>query len=425
VEANRLLAGPATHVLLDGGSRSGKTMLFCRGLIIRAAKAPESTHVIFRKHFNHLKFSIIFDTMPKALQLFFPELEGQVRLSKTDWFHEFPNGSRTIYAGLDDKERTEKVLGQEHSTLFFNECPQISYASRNKALTRLAQNAGLKLRAWYDGNPTVKSSWIYKVFVLHIDPSSGEPFANPGDYARLPRPMNPADNERNLAPEYIAQLAALPERDRRRFLHGEWDEGVPNALWKQDGFQRVAPIRTAEEREQMKAKLRRVVVSVDPSGGEDEDDLSSDEIGLAVTGVDKEGVGYVLEDWTGHYSPRNWGRKAVELFDLWGADLIVAERNYGGEMVRFTIQAARPNVPVKLVTASRGKHVRAEPVASLYEQGRVKHAGRFPDLEDELCQFSTAGYAGERSPNRADVMVFGLTELMLDPESTYTLDNVI
>jgi hypothetical protein len=420
-----LLAGQATHTLLEGGSRSGKTALICRGLIVRAAKAPDSTHVIFRKHFNHLKFSIIFDSMPKVFRLFFPELEGRVHLSKSDWYHEFPNGSRIIYAGLDDKERTEKVLGQEHATLFFNECSQISYAARNKAVTRLAQNAGLKLRAWYDCNPTVKSSWIYKVFVLHIDPSSGEPFANPGDYVRLPRPMNPEDNIQNLAPDYIAQLNALPERERRRFLRGEWDEGVPNALWRMDGFSRVAPIRTAQEREQMKAKLRRVVVSVDPSGGEDEDDLSSDEIGLAVTGVDKEGIGYVLEDWTGHYSPSNWGRKAVELFDLWSADLIVAERNFGGEMVRFTIQAAKPNVPVKLVTASRGKHIRAEPVASLYEQGRVKHAGRFPDLEDEQCQFSTAGYAGERSPNRADTVVFGLTELMLDPESTYTLDNII
>ena len=127
-------------------------------------------------------------------------------------------------------------------------------------------------------------------------------------------------------------------------------------------------------------------------------------IGLSVVG--KAGnVAYVLADLTLRASPEQWAKAAVKAFDDWKADAIIAEKNFGGAMVEAVIRTARQSVPVKLITASRGKHVRAEPIAALYDAGHAHHVGRFPDLEDQLVNFSSAGYVGERSPDRADAMV--------------------
>jgi phage terminase large subunit-like protein len=118
-------------------------------------------------------------------------------------------------------------------------------------------------------------------------------------------------------------------------------------------------------------------------------------------------------------SPEGWGRRAVEAYDAFGADRIVAEKNFGGDMVRFTLQAVRASVPVTLVSASRGKVVRAEPVSALYEQGRIAHVvpGRdnpLAELEDEMRQATASGYLGPRSPNRLDALVWALTALLLE-----------
>jgi phage terminase large subunit len=117
--AQALLAGIATHILLYGGSRSGKTFLLVRAVVMRALKAPKSRHAILRFRFNHIKASIIHDTFPKVMEVCFPEV--RYRLDKTDWFAEFPNGATIWFGGLDDKERTEKILGQEYVTIYLNE----------------------------------------------------------------------------------------------------------------------------------------------------------------------------------------------------------------------------------------------------------------------------------------------------------------
>ena len=109
--------------------------------------------------------------------------------------------------------------------------------------------------------------------------------------------------------------------------------------------------------------------------------------------------------------PGTWGKVAVNAYERHSADCIVAEKNYGGEMVWFTIQTAKQDVPFRYVTATRGKVVRAEPVSALYEAGKVVHVGYFQDLEDELFGFSTFGYIGDKSPNRADALVWLITEL--------------
>ena len=158
-------------------------------------------------------------------------------------------------------------------------------------------------------------------------------------------------------------------------------------------------------------EMARVVVAVDPSGTNGADD--GDEIGIVVVGRGVDGRGYVLEDLSCKLSPDAWARRACEAYYRWGADRLVAERNFGGAMVASVIRTADRNVSFKEVTASRGKTARAEPVAALYEQGRVSHVRGLADLEDQLTLMTMAGYAGEGSPDRVDAMVWGLTEAML------------
>ncbi|WP_407528429.1 phage terminase large subunit [Methylobacterium oryzisoli] len=421
-EANAVLASPAKHILLRGGSRSGKTFLICRALLIRGLKAPGSTHAVLREHFNHLKHSVIYGTVPKVASLCFPGL--RLHLDKTDWFHELPNGSRLVYGGLDDKERTEKILGQEHSSIFLNEASQISYGARNIAVTRLAQASGLALKEYVDCNPPTVGHWTFRLWFKHVEPTSGAALDHPERYASVQ--MNPADNMANLPADYLEQLAALPEKERRRFLAGEFLAQVDGALWTLDLIDRNrerAP-RNEEERKALIARMQRIVVAVDPSGCSGPEDERSDEVGIVVAGKGNDGRGYVLDDRTARYSPDGWARAALAAYDDWEADRIVAERNFGGAMVASTIAAVRRTAPVTLVTASRGKTQRAEPVSALYEQDKVVHVGAFPDLEEQMSNFSSAGYQGSRSPDRADALVWALTDLMLTGRS-YGMTSVL
>jgi len=153
------------------------------------------------------------------------------------------------------------------------------------------------------------------------------------------------------------------------------------------------------------------VVAIDPSGTSGSDE--GDDVGIVVCGRGVDGRGYVLEDATCKLSPEGWARRAVTAYHRWNADRIVAERNFGGDMVRAVVRQVDATVPYKEVTASRGKHVRAEPVSALYEQGRVGHSGELAALEDELVLMTANGYAGEGSPNRLDALVWALTEVML------------
>lgn len=406
-EANAVLASPATHVMLAGGSRSGKTLLLIRAMVIRALKAPGSRHCVMRFRFGHAKQSIGFETLPFVMRECFPEVAWE--MNRSEWFAQLPGGSEIWIGGLDDKERTEKILGREFATIFLNECSQIPYNSRNMAVTRLAQKChdtitGVDLapKMYYDENPPDKGHWTYKLFKAKIDPDTKALLTNPGDYAFFR--INPGDNRENLPAKYFETLEALPLRLRKRFLEGEFRELAPNALFNDETIERWRALEDLPD-------MLRVVVAVDPSGAEDESDADADEIGIVVCGLGVDGNGYVLEDLTCRASPEVWGRLACQAYERHAADRIVAEVNYGGAMVGAVIRAARARTPFKAVSASRGKVVRAEPISTLVEQGKIRMAGVFRELEDELTGFTTHGYMGDRSPNRADAMVWGMSEL--------------
>jgi phage terminase large subunit-like protein len=220
------------------------------------------------------------------------------------------------------------------------------------------------------------------------------------------------DNAANLPAQFLAKLQARYGGTRlgRQELNAEMLDDLPGALWPRVVFDqhrlRVAP------------DMRRIVVAVDPSGTGGADD-NGDSIGIVVAGLGVDGRGYVLADRTCKLSPAGWGRRAVDAYHEFKADRIVAERNFGGAMVEHVIRTADKSVSFKEVVASRGKVVRAEPVAALYEQGRVSHIGSFPELEDQCCQIGPDGYVGEGSPDRADALVWALSELLLGSVSTF------
>lgn len=418
-EAVTLLGSAATHVLLAGGSRSGKTFITLRALAIRALASPGSRHVVLRFRFNHAKTTIIDDTFPKMMALCFPGQE--YRLDKTWWFYEFPNGAQIWVGGLDDKERTEKILGQEYATIFLNESSQIMFEAVGTALTRLAQNCTyqvmrqtqegvqapmtmpLRLKMFYDCNPPKQSHWLYDLFVRKRDPITKKPIPTADDYAMMY--MNPGDNKANLPPAYLKQLESLPPHLKERFLYGKFGSNDDSALFSFETFERW---RAGSEN---LPDMQRIIVAIDPSGSGDKDNMHNDAIGIVVVGLGIDGVGYLLEDLTCKAGPKVWGNIAVTAFDRWEADLIVGETNYGGDMVRYVVQTAKPKVPFMKVTASRGKVVRAEPISALVEQGKVRHAGTFTELEEELCGFTTNGYVGSGSPNRGDAYVWAFAAL--------------
>lgn len=369
--------------LLEGGSRSGKTYLALSVLVKRASQ-QQSNHLIARFRFNHAKQSICFQTMPEVLRSL--SAEKAVRLNKTDWFYEFTNGSTIWIGGLDDKERTEKILGNEYSTVFLNEASQISYEAYETIVTRVNPSKGMKGRVIVDYNPPSIHHWGYKMFHGRKFPDGRD---IPGDDFAVVR-MNPKDNP-HLPDEYLNALSLLSINKRKRFLDGEYttDNG---SLWQRSWIQYAqAP------------DMERIVIGVDPGGT-----VGGDDTGIIVVGK-AAGVYYVLDDCTVNATPSGWSKEIAAAVERWRADAVVAEKNYGGDMVEHTIRTHNPDIRVKMVSATRGKVVRAEPISALYEQGGVLHASPLPELEDELCMYDPET---SKSPNRMDALVWACTELM-------------
>lgn len=214
------------------------------------------------------------------------------------------------------------------------------------------------------------------------------------------------DNFANLAPAFIERIVRRYEGTRlgRQELNGEILADTPGALWTRA---MIESLRIEEPPD-----LVRVVIAIDPAASSS---AESDETGIVVAGLGADGHGFVLEDLSLRGTPDAWGRAAVAAFGRWHADRIVGEVNNGGEMIEHVIRTVDPNVSYKAVRASRGKVVRAEPVAALDEQGRVHHVGCFPALEDQMCAFVADGEreADGLATDRLDARVWAITELML------------
>lgn len=403
-EAALLLGSQAANVMLYGGSRSGKTFVICWRLAHNAISCPGSRQAILRKHLNSVRTSIGDDTLPKVLEI------EQMRFGRNhvDNKFVFPNGSEIWLLGLDDKERTEKVLGKEFFAMYFNECSEMTWDAVRMAMTRNSMKISRDIlgkarrnRLYFDCNPPSKRHWCYKAFVQKVDPVKNTPWKNVSrwDYFQ----MNPVDNRVNIGDEYVAGvLDEYSGKLRQRFLEGVFTDDVENALWR---AAMIDPYRIAT----VPADLDRIVVGVDPAVTNTE---NSDMTGIVVAGKKKIGNTehyYILDDRTMKGSPESWAASVTTAYEHWKADRIVVETNNGGDLVESVLRNTRRHLPITKVHAKRGKTLRAEPVAGIYEKGWVHHVGEHPELEDQMCSF--IGDDGEKSPDNLDAMIYAMSAL--------------
>lgn len=302
----------------------------------------------------------------------------------------WPNGAQALgYNGTEP----DQLRGPEFDTAWIDELAKYRYARETWDMLQFTMRSGSDPRVFVTTTPR-------PIPVLR------EIMADPTTIITRGSTM---DNAANLPASFISRVRSKYEGTRlgRQELYAEMLDDVPGALWTRDMLD-ATRLRSPPD-------LLRIVISVDPSGtsGAGPDNVG-DDIGIIAAGIGVDGRGYVLDDHSCNLSPDGWGRRVREVFTLHRADRIIAERNFGGAMVEAVIKAQDKTLPVKVVTASRGKVARAEPIAALYEQGRVSHVGGFAQLEDQLCAMTPAGYVGEGSPDRADALVWALTELMLD-----------
>lgn len=418
-EAYKLARSKARFILFRGGSRSGKSFAICYFIFMRALNVPKSRHGIFRQTAVDVRQTLFDLTFKDMMEGHTPGLWGELvrtkKINDTEMTITLPNGSIIMFNGLDDATRQDRILGNEYSTVFVNEVSQFkSFDIIQKLISRLSEaKPDLKgkikpTKLFLDCNPTTKRHWSYKAFIEMVNPISGEPWARQHQWAEIQ--MNPIDNLGNIQASYIDDLQNLAARDRQRFLTGEWQSDNDNAMfklewWNGDGKHKRRKLRDPSEVDD----LVRIIVAIDPAGSSK---AGADETGIIVAGKDEDGHIYILEDSSGRYRPDEWARKAIDAYERWSADAIITEDNFGKEMVPNTIRMLNPSVPVKCVTAMRGKVLRADPVATLYELGMVSHCGSFEKLEGQMEDFHIDWNRNkDGSPDRLDALVWAVTDL--------------
>lgn len=295
----------------------------------------------------------------------------------------WPNGAvATLYNGTEP----DQLRGPEHDAALVDELAKYRYAQDTWDNLQFGLRLGSHPRVMVTTTPRP----LPIIRSIAKDPASvvtkGSTF----------------DNAANLPDRFLDTIRERYEGTRlgRQELYAEILDDVPGALWT---AAMLSPVTEAGD-------MQRIVVAVDPSGAAG-DGEQADSIGIVVVGKRADGRFVVIEDATCDMGPAGWGRRAVERYHAHKADRIVAERNFGGAMVESVIKTADRNVPIRLVTASRGKAVRAEPIAALYEQGRVDHLPGLEELEHQMLHMTLSGYVGDGSPDRVDALVWGLSDL--------------
>ena len=396
---------PSRYKVFYGGRGSAKSWSIARALVILAA--TKAVRVLCARELQnsieesvHKLLSVQIELL--GLQALFDIKQRSITCTAT--------GAEFIFEGI--RMNVQKIKSMEGVDICWVEEAQLVPESSWAILVPTIRKSGSEI--WVTFNPDLETDATYQRFVKHPQRNSIVVKIDHGDNPWFPE-------------ELRLEMEALRERDYNSWLNvwqGECRNQVENPLWTKNTIEgcRLPAWNTEDERQALVATFQRIVVAVDPSGCSGRDDERSDEIGICVAGIGHDGIGRVLADLSGRYSPHGWAHVACNAYKEWKADRIVAEKNFGGAMVESTIRTADKNVPVRMVDASRGKQVRAEPIAALYEVGKIKHVGFMPDLERQMLQFSTSGYKGSRSPDRADALVHGLTELMVTNTDTGWLD---
>lgn len=322
--------------------------------------------------------------MVPRLQAICPEVKVKFKPVKLTW----PNGAEALgYNGTEPNQ----LRGPEFEAAWVDELAKYRYARETWDMLQFGMRIGDHPRTLVTTTP--RATEIIKAIVAGKE---GKVHVTRG---------STRDNRANLAATFLSKIEKRYAGTRlgRQELDAEILSDLPGALWAQSTIDAYRVEKAPD--------LQRVVVALDPAVTATED---SDDHGLIVAGASDDQTGYVLEDGSLSGSPSDWAKEAIRLYHAHKADAVVAEVNNGGDMIAHTIRALAPNVNVIEVRATKGKHVRAEPVSALYVQGRVRHVGQFPELENQMTQFTNHGYEGDGSPDRADALVWALTELFPD-----------
>ncbi len=371
--------------LMMGGRGSGKTRAGAEWVhALALASGPRSG----------LRMALVAETLGDAREVMIDGVSGICRVARrsvpdfevTRRRLVWPNGA---VAQVFSSEDPESLRGPQFHYAWCDELAKWKYAEETFDMLQFGLRLGDDPRQLVTTTP--RPVPVLKRLI-----------ADPG--TRLVR-MKTGENRDNLAPGFLAALDARYGGSRlgRQELDGELMEDRDDALWKRERLEaltvRIVPA------------LSRIVIGVDPPAGHG----ASSCCGIVVAGLEESGRAVVLADCSIEgASPAGWARAVASAFRRFGADRVVAEINQGGDMVTSVLASVEPTLPVTAVRATRGKFLRAEPVAALYEQGRVAHAGRFAALEDQMCDFGPDGLSGGRSPDRLDALVWALTALLLD-----------
>lgn len=393
------------NLLAAGSSRVGKSWLFAIWLCFLCDWYPGSRHGVFRRNRNACDANLFKITFPQVLSALGLSAYLSDGINKSDLSITFPNGSVITFWGLDENNR-DRILGSEFQTIWMNEVSEFDYEDVEFLKGRLYRDVpkdpercppGMpdKLRhtMLYDCNPDTFDDWDYKLFNLKIHPLTRKPLQAPQDYEFVRLITDDQD--------YIRRNIDQTDEWKQRFIHANWQASNPNAM-----FQRkyLTDNRCYEPLNDL--RFRQVVVGVDPAVTANE---KSDYTGIVVAGLGFDNLVYVLADYS--VKSHDWEERVLEAYDDFGADLIVAERNNGGDLVKKVIYQARRNVAVEDVWASRNKQTRAKPIADKYRLNMVKHLDEadLTELETQMCAYDPMNTA--KSPDRLDALVWALWKL--------------
>jgi len=388
---------PTRYFLITGSRGSGKS--YTVNLFLLNLTYEEGHVILFTRYTLVSAFISIIPEFIDKIELLgkqedFEVTQAEIINKKT--------GSKILFRGIRTSSgvntaNLKSIAGV--TTFVLEEAEELVDEDIFDRIDLSVRDAGKPNRVMLIMNPSFKSHWVYKRFVKNPD----------SKYCTYIHTTY-LHNKHNLSQSFIDQAKRTRSENLHRYEHlflGKWLDDAEGMLWNRPIIERSRMDKAPD--------LQRIVVAIDPAVTAN---MESDETGIIVCGKDKAGNGYVLEDLSGKFTPNQWAGIANQAAKNWNADCIVAEKNQGGLMVESVLRSTGTQTRIKLVNATQGKFVRAEPVYSLYEQGKIYHIGQFPLLESQMITFDPDK---GKSPDRVDAMVWGFTELMLGSSFNFSI----
>ena len=377
------LLKPSRYKAIYGGRGSAKSHFFAELAIERCILNPGTRIVCVREVQKSLRESVKLLIEDKIKKF---DLGSQFKVMSDSILT--PGGGLVVFQGMAD-HTADSIKSLEGFDVGYVEEAHTLTAKSLELLRPTIRKSGSEL--WFSWNPRHSTDPVDLFFRGPTPPPDAI-------IVRVSYKDNP------WFPQELEDERAFDEKNNpARYAHvwlGEYEPQAVGAIWNREVFHR--------NRREVAPEMSRILVSIDPPISSEP---GSDEAGMIVGGLGRDRRGYVLADISCQGTPQQWAEKAVAAYDLYEADAIVAEVNQGGEMVKHVIHSIRPQIRVIEVRATRGKHVRAEPISALYSLDKISHVGAFPKLEAQLCLMTASGYEGDGSPDRVDSLCWLFSEL--------------